>query len=572
MKKDVVVLGIHNGHNASAALVKNGSVVAAIQEERLVNEKNYSGTPRNSIRKVFEIANIQPDEVDLIAIASLVQTHIPLKERPLHVKLYERYAFLFKTHRMRKLLINFIHKRMNMEEIIDVLKELGIEKKELMFVEHHFAHAACAYYQRPWDDETLVLTLDGAGDGLSASVNIGHDFNIQRLAATTAYNSPSNVFYSEITGYLGLKRWDHEYKVMGMAPYGIAEDCIDEIRKIVRVNPKKPLEFENTIGAYVIYVQKKLRNMLAEKRFDNISAATQKHFEDILTEWVRNAIEETGLSKICCAGGAFLNVKANKVLREMEEVEDIFFYPAAGDEGIAVGAAMESYYRFCEREGIKPKKEKLGSIYYGMEYNNEYIENIMKETGWIEKAVYIDEIEEEIGEMIASGAIIARFNGGVEWGPRALGNRSILADPRDLRVIRKLNFAIKHRDFWMPFAPSVLDERKEDYFIDARFAPYMTEAFDTIPDKDEIIAGLHPRDRTGRPQIVNNWNEGYRKVLKTFEEITGVGGVLNTSFNIHGYPIVGTPEIAIDTLEKSGLDGLAIGNWLIMKRMGYGRE
>lgn len=566
MRRDVIVLGVHDGHNASVALVKNGSVVAAIQEERLVNEKNYSGTPRNSIRKVFEITNIHPSEVDLIAIASLLRTHAPLKERPLHVRLYERYAFLFKNHRMNRLLINFLHKRRNMEEILGILKELSIENKEMMFVEHHFAHAACAYYQRPWDDESLVLTLDGAGDGLSASVNIGHDFAIQRVASTTAYNSPSNVFYSEITGYLGLKRWDHEYKVMGMAPYGIAEDCIEEIRKIVRVNPKKRLEFENTIGAYVIYVQKKLRKMLVEKRFDNIAAATQKHFEEILAQWVKNAIEETGLNKICCAGGAFLNVKANKVLREKEEVDDIFFYPAAGDEGIAVGAALEGYYRFCEREGIEVRREKLKDIYYGMVFNNDYIKEVLKRTGWIEKAEYVDNIGEEVGESVARGEVAAVFNGRAEWGPRALGNRSIVADPRDLRVISKLNFAIKQRDFWMPFTPSILEERAEDYLQDYRFAPYMIEAFDTKDKADEIIAALHPRDKTARPQIVNSWNPNYERILKTFEGITGVGGILNTSFNLHGYPIVGTPETALWTLEASDLDLLTIGNWVIRKR------
>jgi len=566
MKKEIIVLGIHDGHNAGAALIRDGSVVAAVQEERLVNEKNYSGTPSNSIKMVFEISNIHPNDVDLISIAGLVRSHAPLKERPLHVMLYERFAFLFKHHGTNKFLINFLHRRRKMDELNRILKDLGIENKEMMFVEHHLAHAACAYYQRPWDNETLVLTLDGAGDGLCSTVNVGHDFSINRIASTTAYNSPGNIFYSEITGYLGLKRWEHEYKVMGMAPYGISDYCIDEIRKIVRINPNKPLEFDNTIGAYVTYVQKKLIKLLAEKRFDNICAATQQHFEELVIQWVKNAINETGLHKVACAGGMFLNVKANKVLREMEEIDDIFFYPAAGDEGIPVGAAMEGYYRFCEREGIKPRKEKLGPIYYGMEYDNDYIEKVLRKTGWIKKANFIDEINEEVGEMVANGAIIARFNDRVEWGPRALGNRSILADPRDLRVIRKLNFAIKQRDFWMPFAPSVLDERKEDYFIDAKFAPYMIEAFDTKPEADEIIAGLHPRDRTGRPQVVNDWNEGYRKILKTFEEITGVGGVLNTSFNLHGCPIVGTPEIAIKTLENSGLDGLAIGNWLVKKR------
>jgi carbamoyltransferase len=565
MTRDVTVLGIHDGHNAGAALVKDGSVVAAIQEERLVNIKNYSGTPVNSIKKLFEIAGIHPNEVDLIAIAGFVRTHAPLKERPIHVKLYERFALLFKGHRMNRLLISILHRRRKLDELLSVFRELGIENKEMMFVEHHFAHAACAYYPRPWDDETLVLTLDGAGDGICASVNIGSDSSINRIAATTAYNSPGNVFYSEITGYLGLKRWDHEYKIMGMAPYGIAEDCIEEIRKIVRVNPKKPLEFENTIGAYCTHVQKKLRKMLAEKRFDNISAATQKHFEDILVQWVRNAIKETGLHKVACAGGMFLNVKANKVLRELEEVEDIFFYPAAGDEGVAVGAALEAYHRFCEREGIRPRREKLGAIYYGMEYDNDCIERVLKDTGWMKKAEYLEDVGEVVAELLAKNKIIAVFNGRVEWGPRALGNRSILADPRDMRIIHKLNFAIKQRDFWMPFAPSILEERAEDYLQDYRFAPYMIEAFDTTEKADEIVAALHPRDRTARPHIVNNWNPHYRKILEAFEEITGVGGVLNTSFNLHGYPIVGTPEMAIWTFENSGLDGLAIGNWLVMK-------
>jgi len=563
--KQVIVLGIHDGHNAGAALVKDGSVVAAVQEERLVNEKNYSGTPSKSIKMVFEVSNIHPSDVDLISVVGLVHSHAPLKERPLHVKLYERFAFLFRSHRMNNLLINFLHRRRKINHLNRILKELGIENKEKIFIEHHLAHAACAYYSRPWDDETLVLTLDGAGDGLCSTVSIGSNFSIERIASTTAYNSPGNVFYSEITGYLGLKRWEHEYKVMGMAPYGIPDYCINEIRKIVRVNPKKGLEFENTIGAYVNYVQKKLAKLLAEKRFDNICAATQKHFEEIISKWVKNAIKETDIHKVACAGGMFLNVKGNKILKEMEVVDSIFFYPAASDEGTPVGAALEGYYRFCEREGLKPKREIIGPIYYGMEYDNEYIEKVLKKSGWLEKSSYIDEIDEVIGEKIARGCIIARFNGRMEWGPRALGNRSILADPRDLKVIHRLNFAIKQRDFWMPFTPSVLNERKEDYFVDIHFAPYMIEAFDTKNEADEIIAGLHPRDRTGRPQTVNSWNEGYRKVIQTFEEITGVGGILNTSFNLHGYPMVGTPEVAIETLENSGLDGLAIGNWLLMK-------
>ena len=565
MKQDIIILGIHDGHNAGAALLKNGSIVAAIQEERLNNEKNYSGTPILSISEVFNIAKISPSDVNLIAIAGLIKTHAPLKERPFHVALYERYAWLFSSHAMTSLLVNSLHKKRKMTELDLIFKDLFNGTKEIMFIEHHTAHAACAYYQRPWTDDTLVLTLDGAGDGLCSSVNLGRNNSLERIASTTSYNSPGNIFYSEITGYLGLKRWEHEYKVMGMAPYGLPEYCLDKMQRIIRVNPREPLEFENTVGAYVQHVQKKLMHLLAEQRFDNISAATQQHYENIVCQWVQNSIDATGIHKIACAGGMFLNVKANKLIREMESVDSVFFYPAASDEGIPVGAALEGYYRFCEREGKKAQKEILGPIYYGMEYSNNEIESVLKKTGWIKKSQYFDEIDQEVGERLAKGAIVARFNGRVEWGPRGLGNRSLLADPRDLRVIRKINFAIKHRDFWMPFAASILDERKGDYLVQARESPYMIEAFDTTAKSEELIAGLHPKDMTCRPQTVNSWNPGYQSVLKTFEETTGVGGLLNTSFNLHGYPLVGTPEIAIHTMVNSDLNVLAIGNWLVEK-------
>jgi carbamoyltransferase len=565
MKKDITVLGIHDGHNAGAALIKNGSVAAALQEERLNNIKNYSGTPINAIRAVFDIAKVDPSDVNVIAIAGLVHSHAPLKERPLHVRMYERYAGLFKYHAVNSFLVKILHKQRQMAELRTEFAKLGVADKPVMFIEHHAAHAASTYYQRPWTDDTLVLTLDGAGDGLCSTVSIGRKYALERIASTTAYNSPGNIFYSEITGYLGLKRWEHEYKVMGMAPYGISDYCIDDIRKIVRINPNKPLEFENTIGAYVEHVQKKLVRLLAEQRFDNIGAATQQHFEDLLVQWVKNAIEHTGLHKVACAGGMFLNVKANKLLREMEEIDDIHIYPAASDEGVSIGAAIEGYYRFCTLEGIKPEKSELGPIYYGKDYSDEYIQNVIKDRGWEKKAQYLDEIEGEIADLLVKGKIVARYNGRDEFGPRGLGNRSILADPRDLKTVRKINFAIKHRDFWMPFAASVLDARKEEYFLDAKFAPYMIEAFDTKPLAEELIAGLHPKDMTCRPQTVNGWNPGYKKILENFQEYTGVGGVLNTSFNLHGSPMVGTPEVALYTFENSGLDALAIGNWLIVK-------
>ena len=562
-RQDTVVLGINDGHTAGAALTRNGKVEAAVQEERLNNIKNYSGVPSLAIHEVYKISGIHPSQTTAIAIGTITRVHAPLKERPLKVRLFEGISPFVHSHLWSRFYVSVLHKFRRMDELNVVFRELGIDDKEVMFIEHHQAHAATAFYQRPWKDDTLVLTNDGAGDGLSSTVSIGRDYEMERIASSTYYDSIGNNLYSEITGYLGMKRWEHEYKIMGMAPYGRPEYCLDPMRRIIRINPKKPLEFQNTSGLYGIQLQNLLWHELGGQRFDNISAAVQQHFEDLLTQWVSNCVRSTGIRKIACSGGLFLNVKANKKLRELTDVDDIFFYPACDDGGIPVGAALEAYNRLCTREGYKPEIEPLQGLYYGTEYDNDDIKRRLNGLGLSHKPEFINDMEGTIADMLAKGKIIARFSGRVEWGPRALGNRSILADPRDLRVIRRINFAIKMRDFWMPFAPSTIEADSAKYFTNFRPARYMIEAFDTEESAAEIIAGLHPYDRSGRPQSVNELNPGYLRLLKEFKSATGVSGVLNTSFNLHGFPIVGKPEIALHTLKHSELDAVAIGNWLV---------
>jgi carbamoyltransferase len=562
----ITILGIHDGHNAGAAIIQNGKVLAAVSEERLTNIKNFSGVPRLSIHAAIAASGIVAAEIDLVVLGCLVRATSPLQdEQTVRMRLYKKMAPLFQSHILSDLMVKGFHRVRRMGGIREVLEDLGLEKKEILFVDHHASHAACAYYQRPWEEETLVLTLDGAGDNLSAAVHVGRGDRIERIASTTFYHSLGNNLYSEITGYLGMKRWEHEYKVMGLAPYGDPEACLDVMRRIVRIHPRRPLEFQNTIGAYSTELQGKLRRLLAGRRFDDIAAACQKHFEDLATQWVGNAVRETNLHRIACAGGMFLNVKANKLIREMPEVDEAFFYPAADDGGTPVGAALLGYYRLCEREKIASCRVPLQTLAYGRRFSEEQIEQAICDNGWRSRAERIDGIEKAVAHHLANGKIIARFFGREEWGPRALGNRSILADPRDLRVVRKINFAIKHRDFWMPFAPSILERDLDAYLVDARPARYMIEAFDTKPRAEELIAGLHPFDRTARPQSVAEDTPEYCRILEEFRSATGVGGVLNTSFNLHGYPIVGSPDIALKTLEHSGLDGLAIGHWLVMR-------
>ncbi len=565
-KKDVIVLGIHDGHNAGAALIKNGQVSAAVSEERINNIKNYFGPPLLSIQKVYDISQINPTDTNLIAIGCLVRVGPPYADVNWLGRIQVQLAPYLHSHFFAKTYVNLLHRFREVKDLHTLFHQIGLSDKPIVFVEHHLSHAACAFYQRPWQDEALILTLDGAGDGLSATVSVGKGYKIKRIAQSTFYDSLSNNLYSEVTGYLGFKRWEHEYKVMGLAPYGKDDGLIDEFKKIIRINPKKPLEFQNIFGAYLYEMTNKLSKILIGRRFDNIAYATQKYFEDLVVQWIKNSISHTGIRNIVASGGSFLNVKANKLIRELKIVDKVFFYPVADDGGTAVGAALEGYIRYCEEKKIIPKIKALKDLYLGPRYTDNQIKEIIDKTKFKKTACLVKKgLEKKIALLLAKGKIVGRFFGREEFGPRALGNRSILADPRNLSIIQKLNFAIKKRDFWMPFAASIIEEDARKYLINPRFAPYMIEAFDTKKEAEEIIAGLHPFDRTCRPQSVNEWNNEYLAILKEFRKITGVSGILNTSFNLHGFPIVGAPEVALSTFENSGLDVLVMENWLIVK-------
>ena len=573
-RNNITVLGIHYFiHDAGAALVQNGKVLASINEEKIRNVKHCGGYPTKSIGEVFKIAKLDPSEVDAVAIVGIMGEKIlPLSEMfPNYRSLFSYFSLLTGHKKGIELLTSYLQRIKKIDAIKNELTKLGIPLNEIIFVEHHAAHAAAACYLSPWDldEEVMVLTLDGQGDGISSTVNIGHKGEIRRVenSETSYYNSLAQSFYSQITAHLGMAWGFDAYKVMGLAPYGKPELSIDRIKQIIDIDKTNPLKFRNKIDAYLHAMQPKLRDMLKNDRFDNIAAATQSWFETLITKWVSNAVEKTGIRKIACAGGGFLNVKANRKILSLDDVDDVFFCPAAGDDGLAVGAALKGYFEIALRDGIKPVKEPLKSNYFGSSFTNDQIKDALKNHDMLDKAQYVDDIDDEVGELLAtSDMVVARFSGRLEWGPRALGNRSILANPSDPRIVRKINNAIKMRDFWMPFGPSILSTRIDDYLVDPINSPYMMLAFDTTEKRDDISAALHPYDFTSRPQTVTpEYNSGYEKVLKSFESKTGIGGVLNTSFNIHGYPIVWDPERALDTLNNSSLDALAIGNYLVRK-------
>ena len=282
--------------------------------------------------------------------------------------------------------------------------------------------------------------------------------------------------------------------------------------------------------------------------------------------------ERHGGTRLALGGGVFMNVKANMLVAQEDWVEQLFAFPSCGDESNAVGAAYLGYISECERRGLAASPAPFGPAYLGPAVTDGEVEAVIRERGLHGryKVGFHDHIEERIAELLVSDGVVARCAGRMEFGARALGNRSILANPSDHRVVGLINRMIKNRDFWMPFAPTVLAERAPDYLVNPKglASPYMMLAMPTRPEaRDALAAALHPQDATARPQILEEaWNPEYHAVIREFERRTGVGAVLNTSFNLHGEPIVASAADAVDTFERSGLPHLAAGHFLISKK------
>ena len=332
MKTYTTVLGIHYGHDSGAAIVQNGKIIAAINEERLRNIKHYLGTPSLSIKEVLKISKLDPSQIDVIAITGImdISKSADDSEFPIYAQLYFNWNSITSRPKTASSFVSYNHRFRKIDEIKRLLNESNIASKEIVFVEHHLAHAASAYYLSPWklDEDVLLFTADAAGDGLSSTVSTAVNGEINRIknSESTYYNSLGYCFYGEITSYLGMREDDHEYKVMGLAPYGKSEYCIEQIKKIIDIDDSNPLRFKNKFNSFKPHFQTKLQKLLQGQRFDNIAAATQEGFESLTTRWIKNGIKETGIQKIACSGGCFMNVKANKKILSLPEVEDAFFF------------------------------------------------------------------------------------------------------------------------------------------------------------------------------------------------------------------------------------------------------
>lgn len=586
----MITVGFYKGHNATACILIDGKVIAAASEERFIRVKNADVFPIQAIKYCLKEAGVRAQDVDFYVrtythpegfVAVSGETKMPALIQFLAIFLVLARKLLFFIPPLvsfGRLLYELIYIKLLTPYYQNQFRKtmsdyLKIDKNKIIFADHHTCHAYAAFYgfvpKAIQDKDWLLITLDGAGDGDCGGVWTVKNGKWQRLAKTPAGSSIA-LFYGMITRYLGMKLNEHEYKVMGLAPY-VSEYEISKVYPLFDglfwTDNNLVMHSKILSGALLDYFDR----IFKHKRFDGVAGAAQEYVENMVVDLVKKAIKKTGIKKLAVAGGFFMNVKANKKIAELNEIKEFIPCPTASDESTVFGAAYYGYKLICQNNNLKFKPENIDNLYLGPSFDDEIEKLLNKST--IRKKYHVKrfiDIEKKIASLLAESKIVGRLKGRMEWGARALGNRSILMDPRRKDLIRKLNEQIKSRDFWMPFAASILEEDSKNYLYNPKKieAEFMILGFDTTKKgKDDLAAAVHPYDFTCRPQIVKKEvNPDYYKLIKLFRSLTGVGAVLNTSFNLHGEPIVCTPQDALNTFQRCGMEYLALGNYLIWKK------
>jgi carbamoyltransferase len=573
------ILGINAYHGgASACLIADGKLIAAAEEERFNRVKYWAGFPVQAIRYVLREGGITAQELD----------HIGISRDP-KANALQKALFVF----TRRPSLNLVRDRLSNEMKVvslktDFCQQLGIAPEALRAqfhnVEHHRAHMASAFFVSPFDD-AAILSVDGMGDFVSTMWGTGKG---NRLHVMDEINFPHSlgIFYNALTQWLGFPKYGDEGKVMGLAPYGQPR-YMDAMRQIVRV--QRDGTFELDLDYFVHHAEgatmswrggeptvgrlfsDKLIDLLGEPRaprseitekVQDVAASLQAMLEEAEMALVRKIQRDTGKTTLCMAGGVALNSAFNGKILPNTAFTDIYIQPAAGDAGTSLGVC---YYIYHEVLG-QPRCYVLDHAYTGPQFTEADIRPVLDQHHLAYRTLDEAQLAEEAAQIIARGDVLGWFQGRMEWGPRALGNRSILADPRRADMKDILNARIKHREPFRPFAPSVLLEATPDYFDQTYPDPFMIKVYNVLPHKRAEVPAITHVDGTGRLQTVDRaTNPRYWQLIHAFGQLTGTPMVLNTSFN-ENEPIVCTPQEAVDCFLRTKMDALAIGSFLVEKR------
>ncbi|MCB9246136.1 MAG: hypothetical protein H6606_06855 [Flavobacteriales bacterium] len=598
-----IILGIHVSHDSSACLIAGNQVIGAIQEERLSRIKFHEGFPYNAILSLLNQHGLQPSQIHFVAIAGANQEiehpffnyeHSSRIKYPLRRAISKLAASIAGRTGLRWF-DGLIYQRSGYRKyVLDNLKLIGFDlnKTSFGFYDHHLCHAASAYYPSGYKN-ALILTQDGRGDGLSGSVYKGQDEKLELMQSQLADHSVAQL-YAEVTQFLGYKPLRHEGKITGLAAFGNGTVLAQHLHKLFQIDNNgsisklsisgidlsKKLDSKSlrrkraTVGIYQTFANwGRTFSIWLGQNFSNtqardVAAGIQDFTEEIIAKHTEKVLDTTLTGDqiaICVSGGLFANVKLNQRIRESARVENLFVQPAMGDCGLSLGAAC-----LANLEQNASRINPVDNQYLGTSYTDEEIiaelANWEREFQW----EFDDQIAQTIAQHIHQGQIVGRFAGAMEFGPRALGNRSILLHPCDKSMNDVVNKRLNRTEF-MPFAPSVLDYWADHYFSDYnekhRTAEWMTTTYNVKPEMIESIQAVVHIDGTARPQIVKKeQNESYYSILQEYEKISGIGCLVNTSFNMHEEPIVESPKDALRAFQLGSVDILAIGNIIVSRK------
>ena len=574
----MLILGLNMFHaDASAAIVHDGEVVFAIAEERLNRKKHFGGFPALAAKACLDAAGAKITDVDHIAVGQDSDANLARKVQ---------YAFANPAK-----ILNFIKLRQRKEAMRDLrsllASALEVDATELRFrehhLEHHLAHIASAYYCSPWD-KAAGFSYDGSGDFVSTMMARCEGNEIEVLDRVFLPHSLGS-FYTMLCEFIGYKKYGDEGKVMGLAPYGKDTYC-DKLRELVRLrngNFHLDLNYFMPLGSnqgmevmsdgtvhLARHFSSRMQQLFGEPRQPDaeltqrdmdLAFAMQQRFEEVFFHLLNELYKKVPCPDLAMAGGCALNSVANGKLFSATPFRRTWIQPAAGDEGLAIGAALHTYHSVLKQ----PRKYEMKNSYLGPEFCDCHIESELKKANVRFRRLERDPLLDSVAGQVARGNVVGWFQGRMEWGPRALGNRSILAHPGLPNMKDVLNARIKHREWFRPFAPSILAEHQHEYFEHDHPSPFMLHVYKIRHQKRVELCAVNHVDDTGRLQSVSREeNPLYYDLIKTFKEKTGTPVVLNTSFN-ENEPIACAPAEAIDCFRRTRMDALAIGPFVALK-------
>lgn len=580
------ILSLHSGHDASVALLRDGKVVAAISEERLSRIKcDSDDLPLLSLEELYKFTDSSPADADFLA---LLMTFMP-EEYFVRETLYKelerkwvrtrrRLKSYLKGETFKSVLLvgNLADKLKKREKALEdhfrwekFRRDFGFNSVRWKFYDHHSAHAWPAVYFSNWD-EALVVTIDGMGDDrIFHTTSIFRDGKLERVAVSRGAASSAGLFYCDITKILGFKPLRHEGKVTGLSAHGDPSKLLQSMRPCLRLSHDKMTfvsDFSEKRGERDRF--RYLQELVRAYDPADIAAAAQRLVEEVVVEHVREALRRFKVNRVALSGGLFANVKLNHEIAELDEVEEVFVFPAMGDTGNAVGAALLGM-QDNDRGGFWAARARLDDVYWGPSYSRREIEKSLVESKVSFKEYAFEDLAREVAKLIHSGRVVGCFQGRMEFGPRALGNRSILAAPTDKAINDWLNKRLDRTEF-MPFAPSVLEPYADDIFKNyskgAYTSKFMTIIFEVYEKWASKIPAVVHVDGTARPQVVSRRDSPrYYDIIQAYYELSGIPLVLNTSFNVHEEPIICRPVEAIKALKDMRIDALMIEDFLVFR-------